>query len=435
MFAAWRMRMQVIQKRLIANILKSVIYLIGCAGIGFVLLVFAYMLPTEPMKAHILESIEVFYTESVYPQVVAGFKSSQLDNETDAIMLLDAIYENGEENAVQKAAKVPRIYIDGEHSGCRTLVRNIWEGEKTGGIMDYGRYWHGYLIFLKPLLLVFNYAEIRYLNMFLQFFLLGWVVVLFTERGMKKYLLPFFTALMILNPVVIPLSLQFSSIYYILLAALIFLLKRKEWLAEKKERYGFLFLFVGIATAYFDFLTYPPAALVIPLAIALLMEQEKLKEAVIKAVGFSFCWGVGYAGMWFLKWVFCLLVTKQNIFAEVYGRLTTHIGGNAGDAADKVTVLQSLWKNLSVFARSPYLVLIIAVLACMVIGILKHRNTGSVYEIIPFLLIALIPILWLMLTKGHAKGVYWYASRGLSGSVFAGLCGLVYVFRDTKKED
>lgn len=418
----------------IIDIGKGALYLLISAFVGFFLLIAVYLLPVEPMKAHIVESIEIFFKESVYPQVISGFKSSQLDNETDAIMILDAIYESKEESAVQKAAQVPRIYFEGEYSGCRTLVHNIWEGgNEPDGAVGYGRYWHGYLLLLKPLLMLFNYAEIRYLNMFLQFFLLGWVVALFVERGLKKYLLPFFAAIMILNPVVLPLSLQFSSIYYIFLTALIFILKKKEWLYEKKKRYGYLFLFIGIATAYFDFLTYPPAALVIPLIVVLIMAQWNVKEAIKKIFLYSFCWAAGYMGMWFLKWVICLLVTRENIFAEISGRLTTHMG-NAGNMEDKVTSLQALGKNLGVFARSPYLVLGIALVVYIIIYALKYRNSRKNYYIIPFLLTALIPILWIIVTKGHAKGVYWYASRGLSGTVFAGLCGIMYVFCDTSKK-
>lgn len=63
--------------------------------LGLISLTLVYLLPTERMEQNVRSSMEVFYTESVYPQQVPGYKATQLDNETDAIMLLGAIYDGG----------------------------------------------------------------------------------------------------------------------------------------------------------------------------------------------------------------------------------------------------------------------------------------------------------------------------------------------------
>lgn len=53
------------------------------------------------MEDHVTSSINIFVTESVYPQQIQGYKTTQLDNETDANMSLGAIYENKELNPLQ----------------------------------------------------------------------------------------------------------------------------------------------------------------------------------------------------------------------------------------------------------------------------------------------------------------------------------------------
>ena len=39
-----------------------------------------------------------------------------------------------------------------------------YEDVPGGDAFTYGRYWHGYLVILKPLLFIFNYYQIRWLN-------------------------------------------------------------------------------------------------------------------------------------------------------------------------------------------------------------------------------------------------------------------------------
>lgn len=56
---------------------------------GFLLLAVVYMLPAGRMKSHIAESDEVFNYEGIYPQLMYGIKSSQLDNYTDGLIRMD----------------------------------------------------------------------------------------------------------------------------------------------------------------------------------------------------------------------------------------------------------------------------------------------------------------------------------------------------------
>ena len=85
---------------------------------GIFLMTLVFMLPTDIMKEHVTSSIDIFYTESVYPQQVPGYKSTQLDNETDAIMLLGAIHESKQLSPLQQAVAVPHATISGVNSKC-----------------------------------------------------------------------------------------------------------------------------------------------------------------------------------------------------------------------------------------------------------------------------------------------------------------------------
>lgn len=76
--------------------LKKIMRYVGMMAIEIVLGVFllwlAYLLPTTPMKENVKRSTGIYDYEGVYPQLFWSYKLSQLDNCTDAIMLLNAIY-------------------------------------------------------------------------------------------------------------------------------------------------------------------------------------------------------------------------------------------------------------------------------------------------------------------------------------------------------
>lgn len=84
--------------------------------LGFVLLVFSYLIPKDAMENHVRESVKVFEEEGTYPQLVAGFVDSQLDNWTDALMLLTAVYQDSENNVLRQAVLNKRSVIEGKKS-------------------------------------------------------------------------------------------------------------------------------------------------------------------------------------------------------------------------------------------------------------------------------------------------------------------------------
>ena len=58
------------------------------------------------------------------------------------------------------------------------------------------------------------------------------------------------------------------------------------------------FLLTGMATSYFDFLTYPVASLGMPLIVWLLLHRDETGGALAgRMVRCGLCWALGYAGM------------------------------------------------------------------------------------------------------------------------------------------
>ena len=131
---------------------KTGMVLLAGGVIGLVLLMLVFSIPVERMLTNARASIEIFEKEGPFPQTVAGYKATTLDNYTDAWMLRNAFYD-GEESAFQKSM---HIYYKGYHSEeinnvCESMIAYL-NGKEGAERHSYARYWHGYLILLKPLL-------------------------------------------------------------------------------------------------------------------------------------------------------------------------------------------------------------------------------------------------------------------------------------------
>ena len=389
---------------------------------GLILVVFAFSLPIAPAKKNVYQSLVVFEEEGTYPELIEGHYNSRLDNFTDAIMLTNAI--NGEgDNLLDKALNVYRILYD-EKNPCEGLIAYA-HNEPGYSISSYSRYWHGYLIFLKPLLLLFTYQEIRLLNIAVQMLTIILLIVLLVRKNLCRYLLPLGISIWYLCPIATAESLQFSSVFYITVISMLIFLKWEKIIIEK----DFLFFcIIGIATAFFDLLSYPLVTLGMPLTLYIACSKKATMVELIKKT-FVMCvfWGVGYTGMWGGKWLVASLLTDHNAIAEAIDAVLIRTSREVSYAPAAISVTNTYWRNLNVFLTSKLFLLI--TFASSLFMILKCRRTVKLTTaaIVPFILIAILPFIWYAFAANHSYVHFWFTYRTLTVSVFALLCILVRI--------
>ena len=127
--------------------------------VGFGLLTAVFMLPVDSMEQHVLESLPALNGEwgtgeESYEQVVKGYLSTQLDNSTDAYMLLTAIHRS-EKSAVDQAINLYSWQAGGGNQYV-SLLRFGQSGSDGMYEVAVARYWLGFLVVLKPLILYLN---------------------------------------------------------------------------------------------------------------------------------------------------------------------------------------------------------------------------------------------------------------------------------------
>ena len=167
-------------------------YILTGTGILFLwvlLLIIAYALPMHSIHQHISESIPTFEKEGLYPQENINDMSTQRDNFTDAYMINIAGYD-GKATLLEKAFGSYYTTSNGTENPIE------WLKHENGKTESYARYWHGYVVFLKALLLLFNYEQIRKLLYFFDMLLIIWIALQLQKNQKNQYIFPFLIALL-----------------------------------------------------------------------------------------------------------------------------------------------------------------------------------------------------------------------------------------------
>ena len=391
------------------------------------------------MHQNVKSSVLFYQKGGNYPTWAINQTSTRLDNWSDSIMLLSAI------QPVSSIAKDAMSIPYARYKGCsptQSLI-NFMTAKKGSSVREYSRYWHGYLVIMKPLLFMLPLSCIRLLNMYAQLLLAFYLFSLFYNEFGFKYAFVFFLSYLILNPVSLILSFQYSTVFYISVLSVIILLKTLKT-REKLRKYntGYMFLFFGIITSFFDLLSYPLLSLSFPLLTLLLLLKKHVKTISINSVievltVNSAFWGFGYVGMYFSKWVVASLITGNNLVLKgigaAFSRMSSHL--NNGQV---VTVLDAIARINRVILKDPSLIVFLAGILAFVY--LSYKMKDSIISdntkalCVGFSSIAIFPFIWFSVFFNHTYVHFWFTYRNLAVTVFSLGCLFLILYEESQKD-
>ncbi|MCD8249923.1 MAG: hypothetical protein LUC60_08770 [Lachnospiraceae bacterium] len=394
------------------RLLKGIGVLLGGIILGTVGMCLVFLLPVEPMQEHMRESLESFMEEGENPFLLEGIKGSSLDNYTDATMLGLAVYQS--DKPFYQSAMLALWHTD-EAGTMEALEEYLTEGGAEEED-SYARYWQGYLLFLKPLLLFLILGQIRILNGIVAALLTLAILLLLCRRGMQRGAVAYLLAILALFPVTIPFSLQFSTCFYVGSLAVLAVLAGYDRL-EQNQSWPYLFLVTGICTSFVDFLTYPVFTFGMPVVLWLVMDRRKWQDSLRQLLQNGLAWCAGYLGMWMGKWTVGSLLTGQNLWSEGLANVLIRTSGEAYD--DKVNRIFAILRNFYIYANVWGVLLAIAVLGWLIFWFRKYGRPAGLSRLCLLLAVACIPLVWYLLAANHSYVHYWYTFRNLAVSVFA----------------
>jgi len=399
---------------------------------GILLLCFVYMLPTTGMQRHMAADLRLLQEEGNYTVFCEGVfvrmhpgninaktfflnnRGMARDNLTDAVMLGNAVYADKKKGTLEKALGVYR-YLDKSGMPISSLQSYLEENE--GEEVSYPRYWHGYLVALKPLLCIFNYSQIRILNVLLQSILLIMLCVEISRLTDWRYSLCLTGGTLAVFPFVIPFCMQYSTaVYVMLLSCIIYLYHIGYW--RENDRNLYYFMLTGIFTSYVDFLTYPIITLGGLLVISVLITGEKAGFIIRNSV----MWCIGYFGMWFGKWVAASVVLKENVIRDGFEQMLFRTSSATETTLEKkISAISAIFANFSSMTNIYYIVVFVLILIFMMFVVKKQQNftLRNLTKQGHFCLIALYPFIWYAVIKNHSYDHSSFTYRALFVTVFA----------------
>lgn len=432
-------------KRLFRNLLKICMADIGALVLGTVIGIAALLLadcvPECYMYYNLLNSMDMLENEFVDGVLVDGYNGTMTGNFTDCLMLENAVYHSPNHSGIEQMIFMYR----GEHGDVGwapgySLSDYVNDVPFTREV-EYARYWHGYLVFLKPLLFLTTVNGMRMLASVLQFVLAGAVCALCVRRKEVFLGMAYFLSLPFLYFFTMSFSLSLSICFYIVSFLLIIQLLWHEYWKEK-NRYLWFFLAGGMLTSYFDFLTYPLVTLGIPLCVCLYLLEDKAGALLKRLFAYSLQWSIGYVGFWVMKWIATDLFWGGDIIATGWNALIERTG-SAADESRLTGYIKVLLLNLAPYRNVAYGLLALGIVIWLVMLIFrkiitmadrKNIFTGTSEGAILWL-VAGFPLLWFFVAQNHSQEHWMFTFKIFTVSVFAAICGVGKWMKTWRKDN
>lgn len=390
---------------------------VGTLIVGILLLVLSALVPNEPVRNHVLESAPLF----TVPRDMLGVRNdncySVQDHFTDALMAEEAMMID-QDKPFQSAMRCD-FPFSGDPIKDLSKIAN-GEGDDLP-VRDYARYWHGYLIWLRPMLACGTWSMVRTFTLIMLSFVVLLCISLWTQRKGVVYALGVCLPILCCYFPQVGISPQFSSIYFVGLIASIVLLSVPH-ICEDIRWSGGVMLIAGCASSYLDLLTAPMIGLLFPLlTYCLLAKKDKgfyKHVALLLAI-----WFIGYFGFWFMKWVIGTLATDLNVIESGFhnGRVRSY--GYNDDFYTWTTIFERVGELLC----EPFIWLPMVIAGIIWICSIKPK------EILPnlyLLALAIVPIVWMFVMRQHsAYHFHLLAWRNMIPSIAAVLLFMIETSR------
>ena len=378
--------------------------LILCLSILYVLLMMmAYVIPDSAIMENRNSGIQYLDSEGERPLLIFRSASSMMDNFTDKLMLTRSV--NEQEMRLISRAMFP----------------------------NYARYWNGYQVLLRPLLMVANYSQIRTLINAVCIFLLIAVFCQIRKSINTWIASAFVLSMLLVRFIVVSVSMQYASCFIIMMIAMIVMLRGLDK-GMSETKLCLLFTVVGSVTNFVDLLTVPAITVGVPAVAFVAWHMENggfsWKKQFMSLVRIAFYWLMGYGITWALKWLYATLILGKNIFAQAMEQMAFRTNGTERYPGNRILAIKQnlyceeyLYQIIKLFSG----VLIIEI----VVDFALHRSVkkmGWLKGISLLVLLAGMPYVWYMVLGNHSLLHNWFTYRlqivtafGLGCSVFYGI--------------
>ena len=277
--------------------------------------------------------------------------------------------------------------------------------------IEYARYWHGYLIFLRPLLLLFDYNTIRILSIIIFFAIISIFAYLMMKKTSFFQAIVFVIGFLLMGGFVIAASMNEITCFYIAYIASIYILLRFEKIKDINK----IYFIIGAVTSFIDFFTNPIITLGIPMLVYTVLSQKNkldskrtsVKEILIGYIKNVLSWGIGFSAIWISKWIIVDILYNKGIIKNAITQAlfrTVSYGLN-----QKVTLEGTVYSVLTYLGILPIIVTILMPLIYIIIPFKNHDY--NLNKALQYILVSILPMLWMIVVKNHVGEHAFFTCR------------------------
>ena len=364
------------------DVFKSFVFL----NILVLLLVLVNCIPNSLIYDNLCESVKY------YNDIKDNLSSSPFLNQSDLAADLNElnIIMNVNSHTPFKDALLAPFYREFDNQDYpimtyRTIV------EKKGANYNYNRYWHGYQILWRPLLILFNSKQIMNFMLIVYLLLLCNLLYCLYKSNMKDILV----GIILMNIIyIVPngfASLEYIPVFFVYVIVSLIML-------NFSISSVLLFMCSGILVAFTDFWTAETLTLTIPFLIYLKMKYMDNNISILNCILNGISWLLGYCFTFIYKWTLSTVFLKDNYFKMAFDNYSIHKDNFGGLNSIKVCI-NMLFYNI--FSTERTLLIFLIVLGIFLFTLYLIRKIGSEKYIICICIICMIPYINYWILSGH----------------------------------
>ena len=414
--------------------LKYPLAFVVIAGLLFLSLILVAMIPRSAIQAQIEASagyLNINPRNFVY--VVEGAECSRIDQYADSV-LLNVAYFFESDHPVESV-----LWANYYERDYEPQPRDLLAAVKGDGAANtqYLRYWHGSIVPVRLFHLIGDIHGLYVFHGVLISVLLLWILILLFRHGLKIEAVALIISMIAVNLWFVPLCLDYTWMFLVCLTASIIAV----CLSLRGKDPGLLFLITGIVAAFLDFLTTETITLVIPLLLSLRIGMRQGEaHPWQKVTQCCILWGIGFVGMWTLKWGLAAAILRINVLPYLESSFEYHLHIES-DMTPLRFALDSIMRNVNNLFPIGYGIVgkVAVLLGLVAVIVLIYRNSISMRENINncavalYLLLGTVPYIRYVAIRFHAWYHYFFTYRAQAATVMALCFAIAEVVRVNRK--
>ncbi|WP_022763513.1 hypothetical protein [Butyrivibrio sp. AD3002] len=428
------------------NTLKKVLLSVAATMCICIVLLIVACIPRQAIYENTLISANYFANRQPFEPLLDDYINSIQDNFSDTL-LCDISYCIDERHPFKSVIQAK--YTQGEmQQAYEGLLSAVNDAEAPN--MEYGRYWHGSLVLIRPLLLIMPIDKIRILCGITICTIQLVIIVMLIRRKNIAFACCYLIAFILIHPWMLFTSLEYGTAFLAASVASLVMVLGQD---RSTARLMAFFAITGVITCFVDFLTTETLTFTMPMLLFLANKAQKeknespinrrnakkdqtvgkIKVNCMLVIYSGLCWFAGYLGMFVMKIILLTVVAGKDTMITSLQEGLFRLGGDVrkSNVSSSQTVdfarrlSGAIWHNLACLypthagvmeAGGVWLTTGLILIAGLILVYLLHDRI-ELQIVIPMVMIALVPFMRFLVLSNHSYVHFFITYRVLMTTI------------------